>query len=98
MKIGSGKVIGGMLLVAGSCIGAGMLALPILTGLAGFFPSLFMMIVSWAFMTFTGLLLIEVNGWFKFQVNLVSMAEESLGKKGKLIAWLAYLFLFYSLL
>jgi tyrosine-specific transport protein len=93
-----GSAAGGMLLVAGSCIGAGMLALPILTGLAGFFPSLSMLLLSWAFMTFTGLLLIEVNGWFKTQVNLVSMAEESLGKKGRITAWISYLFLFYSLL
>jgi tyrosine-specific transport protein len=87
-----------MLLVAGSCIGAGMLALPILTGLAGFFPSLSMLLLSWAFMTFTGLLLIEVNGWFPGQVNLVSMAKEALGQKGRWAAWLSYLFLFYSLL
>jgi len=39
-----GNLLGGMLLVAGSCIGAGMLALPILTGLAGFIPSLFVLI------------------------------------------------------
>lgn len=94
----SGSVLGGMLLVAGSCIGAGMLALPILTGLAGFFPSLIMLFFSWVFMTFTALLLIEVNGWFKTEVNLISMAQESLGKKGRLAAWLSYLFLFYSLL
>lgn len=94
----AGSAFGGMLLVAGSCIGAGMLALPILTGLAGFLPSLIILLIAWAFMTFTGLLLIEVNGWFTGQVNLVSMAEESLGRKGKLTAWLSYLFLFYSLL
>lgn len=94
----SNRVIGGMLLIAGSCIGAGMLALPILTGLAGFFPSLTMLFLSWAFMTFTALLLVEVNGWFKSQVNLISMADESLGKKGRLTAWISYLFLFYSLL
>ncbi len=93
-----GSVLGGMLLIAGSCIGAGMLALPILTGMAGFFPSLTMLLLSWAFMTFTGLLLLEVNGWFHGQVNLVSMAAESHGTKGRLIAWLSYLFLFYSLL
>lgn len=87
-----------MLLVAGSCIGAGMLALPILTGLTGFFPSLLMLIAAWAFMTFTGLLLIEVNGWFSKQINLLSMAEEALGPKGRLVAWISYLFLFYSLL
>jgi tyrosine-specific transport protein len=93
-----GSILGGMLLIAGSCIGAGMLALPILTGMAGFFPSLSMLFISWAFMTFTALLLVEVNGWFKGQVNLVSMAGESHGAKGKVIAWLSYLFLFYSLL
>lgn len=37
-----GSVLGGMLLIAGSCIGAGMLGLPIVTGLSGFFPSLAM--------------------------------------------------------
>lgn len=94
----SGSVFGGMLLIAGSCIGAGMLALPILTGLAGFFPSLSMLFISWAFMTFTALLLVEINGWFSTQINLLSMAQDSLGKKGRWVAWVAYLFLFYSLL
>ncbi|MGB7978749.1 MAG: aromatic amino acid transport family protein [Chlamydiales bacterium] len=89
---------GSILLVAGSCIGAGMLALPILTGLSGFFPSLSMLLLAWGFMTFTGLLLIEINGRFKTQVNLVTMAKESLGRKGELAAWISYLFLFYSLL
>jgi tyrosine-specific transport protein len=87
-----------MLLVAGSCIGAGMLALPILTGLAGFFPSLLALFAAWAFMTFTGLLLVEVNGWFAKQVNFVTMAHEAVGAKGRLAAFLSYLFLFYSLL
>lgn len=93
-----GSVIGGMLLVAGSCIGAGMLALPILTGLAGFIPSLSMLLVACLFMTFTALLLVEINGWFYGQVNLISMSGESLGKPGRWIAWTTYLFLFYSLL
>lgn len=97
-RLSSGSVLGGMLLIAGSCIGAGMLALPILTGLSGFFPSLIMLVVSWAFMTFTALLLVEATGWFFSQVNLISMAKESLGEAGKWISWISYLFLFYSLL
>ena len=96
MNYKQGSVLGGMLLVAGSCVGAGMLALPILTGLAGFYPSLIVMVVAWSFMTFTGLLLIEVNGWFKQQVNLISMTQESLGRSGRILAWLSYLFLFFS--
>jgi tyrosine-specific transport protein len=87
-----GSVPGGILLVAGSCIGAGMLALPIMTGLAGFFPSLLVLFLAWAFMTFTALLLVEM------QVNILSMAKESLGETGRAVGWITYLFLFYALL
>src|SRR5271155_5572244 len=97
-KLRPGSVIGGILLVAGSCIGAGMLALPILTGLAGFFPSLIMFLSAWVFMTLTGLLLVEVNGWFDRRVNLITMAGHTFGKFGKTLSWVLYLFLFYALL
>jgi tyrosine-specific transport protein len=95
---GSGSIIGGMLLITGSCIGAGMLALPILTGLAGFFPALLMFFCAWAFMTITGLLLVEVNGWFTGKVNFISMAGHTLGRFGRTLSWILYLFLFYALL
>lgn len=94
-KIG---VLGGMLLIAGSCIGAGMLGLPIMTGMAGFWPSTVAFLVIWAFMTLTGLLLVESNGWFSKKVNLATMVGHTLGKKGKIACWLLYLFLFYSVL
>lgn len=93
-----GSVLGGMLLIAGSCIGAGMLGLPIITGISGFFPSLSMFFCAWLFMTATALLLVEVNGWFSRQVNLLTMSNHSLGKWGKGICWVTYLFLFYALL
>ncbi len=94
----SGSVLGGMLLIAGSCIGAGMLGLPILTGLSGFFPSLLMFFCGWLFMTATALLLVEANGWFSRQVNLLTMTNHALGKWGKGVCWATYLFLFYALL
>lgn len=93
-----GSVLGGMLLIAGSCIGAGMLALPILTGLSGFFPSIFAMLASCAFMTYTGLLLVEMCGWDYGEVHILSLAKESLGEGGRLIGWVTYVCLFYSLL
>ncbi len=93
-----GSVLGGMLLIAGSCIGAGMLGLPIVTGLSGFFPSLAMFFFAWLFMTATALLLVEANGWFSRNVNLLTMTNHALGKWGKGICWITYLFLFYALL
>ncbi len=98
MSKGKVGVLGGMLLIAGSCIGAGMLGLPIMTGLSGFWPSMVAFLVVWAFMTTTGLLLIESNGWFSKKVNLITMVGHTLGKKGKIACWILYLFLFYSVL
>ncbi len=93
-----GSMIGGMLLIAGSCIGAGMLGLPIVTGLSGFLPSLTMFFCAWLFMTSTALLLVEANGWHSRQVNLLTMTGQTLGKWGKGVCWITYLFLFYALL
>ncbi|MES2200227.1 MAG: aromatic amino acid transport family protein [Chlamydiota bacterium] len=93
-----GSLLGGALLITGSCVGAGMLGLPILTGLAGFFPALLMFFAAWIFMTLTAFLLVEANGWFSKKVNLLSIVAYSLGKWGKAFCWVAYLFLFYALL
>lgn len=98
MKKPEGSVFGGMLLIAGSCIGAGMLGMPILTGLAGFFPAVLMFLVAWFFMTATSLLLVEVNQQFGERANFLTMIEKRLGKWPRIISWFLYLFLFYSLL
>lgn len=93
-----GSLLGGTLIIGGSCVGAGLLGLPIVTGLSGFYPSLIMLVAAWAFMTATALLVLEVNGWFAKDVNLITMAGHSLGRWGQILSWLLYLFLFYSLL
>lgn len=90
--------IGGILLVAGCCIGAGMLGLPILSALGGFKPSIILFVCSWIFMCFTALLLLEVNLWFHDEVSIISMAERTLGPIGKMVGWGTFLFLFYSLM
>lgn len=92
------KMIGGILLVAGTTIGAGMLALPVSTGMAGFFPSVLLFFVYWVYMTFTAFLMLEVNLWMDRESHLNSMAKFTLGKVGQVFSWLFYLFLLYSLL
>lgn len=87
----------GALLVAGTSIGGGMLALPVLTSLAGFMPSLVIYLICWLFMASTGLLFLEVSQWIKGESNIISMADFTLGTAGKYAAWVLYLFLFYCL-
>ncbi|MCH9617287.1 MAG: Tyrosine-specific transport protein [Chlamydiia bacterium] len=94
----SGSVVGGSLLITGSCIGAGMLGLPILTGFAGLIPAIFMFLLAWALMTGTALLLVEVGGWFKHNSNFPSMINTLLGDFFKSLCFILYLLLFYTLL
>lgn len=91
------RTLGGSLIVAGTAIGAGMLALPVVTGPAGFIPSLFVLLAAWAFMTATGLYVAELSIWLKQDTNILSMAKHTLGKPGQVATWVLYLFLFYSL-
>lgn len=92
------KFVGGILLVAGTTIGAAMLALPVSMGMAGFIPSLLLFIAFWAFMTYTALLFLEVNTWTGQRTNIITMATETLGRTGTVICWSAYLFLLYALM
>ena len=92
-----GTLTKGTLLVAGTSIGGGMLALPVLTSQVGFFPSIAVYLGCWLFMTLTGLLFLEISLWMEPDANIVSMAEKLLGGSGKAAAWGLYLFLFYCL-
>lgn len=91
------RLVGAILLVSGTTIGAGMLALPVTTGLAGFFPSLVIMTAIWLFMMLTAFYLLEVNLRIKEESNLISMMHKTLGRPGEVVAWISYLLLLYSL-
>lgn len=92
------KLLGGVLLVVGTAIGGGMLALPIATSQAGFANSLFLMFGSWLVMTAGALLVLEVCLWMPPQSNIISMAKKTLGIGGEITAWITYLLLFYSVI
>jgi tyrosine-specific transport protein len=92
------NVFSGALLVAGTAIGAGMLALPIATCLAGFVPAILIFFICWLFMAATGLLFLEICLWLPEDANIISMSTHLLGPAGKLVSWSLYLFLFYCLM
>ena len=94
----SGSLTGGILLAAGNAIGVGMLALPVVTSFTGFFPSLLLLGVGWLFMFISALILLEVNLAMKGESNMISMAQHTLGLWGRVVNWLIYLLLLYSIL
>jgi tyrosine-specific transport protein len=91
------RCLGGILLVAGTTIGAGMLALPVMTAFAGFYPSIVLFSLCWLLMLATAFFFLDVNLAVKEGTNLVSMAQKTLGIWGKGTSWIFYLLLLYSL-
>ncbi len=91
------KVLGSTLIIAGTTIGAGMLALPLASAGIGFSTSLMIMIALWAFMAYTALLMIEVHQHAEQDATLHTLAKQFLGTKGKWVASFAMMFLFYAL-
>ncbi|HET58297.1 MAG TPA: hypothetical protein ENN35_07645 [Deltaproteobacteria bacterium] len=91
-------MLGGTFMVAGTAIGAGMLGLPVRTAAGGFFPSVALLILVWAVMTFTALAMLEVALSCPGETNLITMATRYLGPWGGRIVWLCYLFFLYSVM
>jgi len=92
------KLMGGVLLIVGTCIGGGMLALPVSTAAAGMVNSIIFLIFCWLVMTLGALLTLEVNLRLPAGSNMVSMAKATLGLPGQIVAWVTYLLLLYTLL
>ena len=99
-----GKIGSSIALIAGTTVGAGVLALPSVTFTAGVLPSTALLILVWGYTFFSGLLIAEVTvnhaqGDNEDQrVGLLGLTEQYLGKAWGQIATLAFLFLHYSLL
>lgn len=89
--------LSGSLLVMGTCIGAGMLALPVVTGLAGFLPAIVINLLCCLFMMATGLLFLEAILWLDDGANVLTIAHHFLGKWGRIICGASFLFLYYCL-
>lgn len=85
-----------MFLVGGTCIGGGMLALPVSTGISGFIPSIVMMALVWLAMTASALFLLEVSLWMKEGAHIITMSSTILGPIGRIVSWCLYLFISYA--
>jgi tyrosine-specific transport protein len=90
------KILNALFLVTGTCIGGGMLVLPIASSLAGFWPSVTIMFIACAFMTLSGLLFLEATLWMKEGSHIMSLSRDLLNKFGQIVCWVVYLFISYA--
>ncbi|MEH2279970.1 MAG: aromatic amino acid transport family protein [Nostoc sp.] len=98
-----GSVLGSTALIAGTTIGAGILALPAVTLPSGIVPSTSGLIAVWLYALVSGLLVADVTlntmrSEGRASIGFLGVVEKILGKLGGRIAGGAYLFMHYALL
>lgn len=91
------SVISGSMIIAGTAIGAGMLANPTATSGVWFFGSILVLCYVWLCMGLSGLMLLEVRLRFPIGASFHSMVKQLLGTKWNVICTISLTFVLYSL-
>ncbi|KMW74609.1 tyrosine transporter TyrP [Photorhabdus luminescens subsp. luminescens] len=91
------RTFGSTFIIAGTTIGAGMLAMPLATAGVGFGVSLIMLIGLWVLMSYTALLLVEAYQYESPDTGLGTLAQRYLGNGGKILTGFSMMFLMYAL-
>ncbi|VEJ08979.1 aromatic amino acid transporter [Actinobacillus delphinicola] len=91
------KMIGSSLIVAGTTIGGGMLAMPLTSAGIGFGFTIFLLIALWALLTYSALLFVEVYQTVESDAGIGTLAEKFFGKSGRVFATSILLIFLYAL-
>lgn len=92
------KTVGSTLLVSGTMIGAGMLAMPLTSAGIGFGFTLALLLGLWALLTFTALLFVELYQTAESDAGIGTLAEQYFGKFGRVIATAVLIIFLYALI
>ena len=92
------KTVGSTLLVAGTMIGAGMLAMPLTSAGIGFGFTLVLLLGLWALLTFSALLFVELYQTAESYAGIGTLAEQYFGKAGRIIATAVLIIFLYALI
>lgn len=91
------KTVGSTLLVSGTMIGAGMLAMPLTSAGIGFSFTLVLLFLLWALLTCTALLFVEVYQTAAADAGIGTLSAQYFGVAGRLISTLVLLIFLYAL-
>ena len=91
------RIIGSILIVAGTTIGAGMLAMPIISANVGFGTMTLILCAIWLAMCYTSMILVDVYKYNKPEDGLNTLTKKYLGKGGAAITAISMLTLMYAL-
>ena len=92
------KTVGSTLLVAGTMIGAGMLAMPLTSAGIGLTATVCLLIGLWAVLTFTALLFVELYQTADSDAGIGTLAAQYFGKAGRIISTAVLIVFLYALI
>ena len=92
------RQVGGIFITAGTCIGAGMLALPISAVSIGFIGSLILLFIMWIIMVFAAFVSVDINIKLKENASVAKLSRKFLGQFFHILSLLSLFTLFYALL
>ncbi|KAE9534147.1 aromatic amino acid transporter [Ursidibacter arcticus] len=92
------KTLGSTLLVAGTMIGAGMLAMPLTSAGIGFTFTVILLVALWLFLTYSALLFVEVYQTADADAGIGTLAAQYFGSPGRIVATTVLMVFLYALL
>ncbi|MDP9770628.1 tryptophan permease [Kosakonia cowanii] len=93
----SPSLFGGVVIIGGTIIGAGMFSLPVVMSGAWFFWSLLALVFTWFCMLHSGLMILEANLNYRSGASFDTITKDLLGKGWNLINGLSIAFVLYIL-
>ena len=97
MSVKTPSLFGGAMIIAGTVIGAGMLANPTATSGVWFAGSLIVLLYTWFSMLSSGLMILEVNTHYPHGASFDTMVKDLLGPTWNVINGIAVAFVLYLL-
>lgn len=93
----SPSLLGGVVIIGGTIIGAGMFSLPVVMSGAWFFWSLAALVFTWFCMLHSGLMILEANLNYRIGASFDTITKDLLGKGWNLVNGLSIAFVLYIL-
>ncbi|MDG6882737.1 Tyrosine permease [Phocoenobacter uteri] len=93
------NTFGSALIVAGTTIGAGMLAMPLTSAEMGFTYTLILLFLLWGLLSYSGLLFVEVYQKApRTNAGIATLAEQYFGMAGRVLSTIALVVFMYAII
>jgi len=92
------KLLSSICMVAGTAIGGGMIMLPAVIGIYGYYSAIGILIVVWLVNTLIALIFLESVCYLPEKTSLISMSRRLLGRLGERTAWIVCLVFLYTIM